>query len=82
MLKMETYTTKDFYLTVLLMTNGFKLIGSEQKDNGVHFHIENKNDVSLRKLIDQFINFEAVVNMGKMLKCTTLLRKELDKYKK
>ena len=78
---MEIYKTKDFYLTVLLMTNGFKLVGSEKRENGVHFHIENTDTTVLRKLVDQFINFEAVVNMGKMVKCTTQVRKELDKYK-
>lgn len=78
---MKIYSTKDFYLTVLLMTNGFRLVGSEKRENGVHFQVENKNDAELRILIDQFVSFEAVVNMGKMLKFTTILRKELDKHK-
>lgn len=81
-MNMKTYTTKDFYLCVLLMANDFNLVGSEKKPNGVHFIIENKDEELLRKLVDQFINFDACVNMGKMVKCTAALRKELDKYKK
>ncbi|KAA9007404.1 hypothetical protein F4V43_02645 [Paenibacillus spiritus] len=78
---MKTYTTKDFYLTVLLMCNDFELIGSEKKKNGVHFNLNNYNDEILRNLIDQFINMEALINMSLMVKNTALLRKELDKYK-
>jgi hypothetical protein len=63
------------------MTNGFKLIDSEKKENGVHFIVENKDEEQLRKLVDQFVNFEAFINMGKMVKCMTQLRKELDKHK-
>lgn len=79
---LKTYTTKDFYLCVLLMTKGFKLLGSEKRENGVHFIVENKNDEQLRFLIDKFLNFEAHVHMGKMIKCMAQLRNELDKHKK
>ncbi|MFI2856767.1 DUF5659 domain-containing protein [Paenibacillus sp. JSM ZJ436] len=78
---MKTYVTKDFYLSVLLMSNGFELVGSEKKKNGVHFHIQYDNSELLRELIDQFINMEAVINMSLMVKNTAQLRRELDKYK-
>jgi len=79
---MKTYTTKDFYLTVLLMCNEFELVNSIKKNNGVHFELKNNNDQLLRQLIDQFINNEAVINMCDMIKFTAVLRKELDKHKK
>lgn len=79
---MKTYTTKDFYLTVLLMCNGFDLVDSAKKKNGVHFELDNIDDQKLRQLIDQFINDEAFINMSEMIKFTAVLRRELDKYKK
>jgi hypothetical protein len=81
MMNLKTYTTKDFYLCVLLMTKGFKLLGSEKRVNGVHFIVENKNEELLQSLVQKFINFEAYAHMGKMVKCMAQLRNELDKHK-
>jgi hypothetical protein len=78
---MKTYTTKDFYLSSLLMSNGFKLINSEKKIEGVYFIFENFNEELLNKLLDDFINCKAMVNMRKFTSSLSRLRKELDKYK-
>jgi hypothetical protein len=79
---MKTYNTKDFYLTALLMCKGFNLTGSHKESNGVHFHIEYENDEKLQEIINQFINYEAYVNLGKLVKIQAILRRELDKYRK
>lgn len=79
---MKTYNTKDFYLAALLMCKGFKLIGSHKESNGVHFHIEYENNEKLQEIINQFVNYEAYVNLGKLVKIQAILRRELDKYRK
>lgn len=79
---MNIYSTKDFYLSSLLVSYDFKLINSEKKQEGVYFNFENKNDELLQKLINDFINCQAMVNMRKFTASLTKLRKELDKYKK
>jgi len=79
---MKTYITKDFYLCVLLMSKGFVLIDSEQKSNGVYFHIENHDDEFLRRLVDGFINKTVEANLNLIVKNTAVLRRELDRYKK
>lgn len=78
---MNTYKTKDFYLSALFMCKGFKLVGSEKHENGVYFEIEYNNEEKLNALISQFVNFEAYVNLGKLIKMQALLRRELDKHR-
>jgi hypothetical protein len=79
---MKMYNTKDFYLTALLMCKGFKLNGSHKENNGVHFHIEYDDNEKLQEIINQFVNYEAYVNLGKLVKIQAILRRELDKYRK
>ena len=79
---MNTYSTKDFYLASLLISYDFKFISSEKKQEGVYFNFENKNEELLKKLINDFVNYQAMVNMRKFTSALTRLRKELDKYKK
>jgi hypothetical protein len=79
---MKQYKTKDFYLAALLMCKGFKLVGSEKQTNAVYFEVEHDNDEKLQKLINDFVNFEAYVNLGKLVKMQALLRRELDKHKR
>lgn len=81
MTNMNTYKTKDFYLSALLMCKGFKLTGSEKRENGVYFEIEYDNEDKLINLVNKFLNFEAYVNLGKLIKVQSLLRRELDKYR-
>lgn len=71
----------DFYFTCLLMCKGFKLVGSENSEEGVWFIIEKKNEELYEKLKKDYEGFDAVVNMSKFVKNTARLRKELDKYK-
>jgi hypothetical protein len=78
---MKTYKTKDFYLAALLMCKGFKLTGSSKEPNAVYFHFNYDNDEKLQAIVNQFINYEAYVNLGKLVKIQALLRRELDKYK-
>lgn len=78
---MKTYKTKDFYLTALFMCKGLKLVGSEKCDHSVFFEVEYDDEENLHILINQFINFEAVVNMQKFKRVQARLRTELDKYK-
>jgi hypothetical protein len=78
---MDTYSTKDFYLASLLMSYDFKFINSEKKPEGVYFIFENKNKELLEKLLNDFINYKAMVNMRKFTTSITKMRKELDKYK-
>lgn len=78
---MKTYKTKDFYLAALLMCKGFRMTGSHKETNAVYFHLEYENDDKLQAIINQFVNFEAYVNLGKLVKIQALLRRELDKYK-
>ena len=78
---MKTYKTKDFYLSALLMCNGFKMIGSEKQERAVFFEFENDNEELLSNLLNDFVNYEAHVNLGKLVKSTSILRRELDKYK-
>jgi hypothetical protein len=79
---MKTYKTKDFYLAALFMCKGFKLIGSNKEPNAVYFHIEYENEEKLQTIVNEFVNYEAYVNLGKLVKIQALLRRELDKYRK
>lgn len=79
---MKTYKTKDFYLAALLICKGFKLTGSHKEPHAVYFHIEHNDESKLQELINQFVNFEAYVNLGKLVKVQGLLRRELDKHRK
>jgi hypothetical protein len=79
---MKTYQTKDFYLTALLMCNGFKLIDSEKQDKAVFFEVEVPDQELLQDLLNDFVNYQAHVNLGKLVKCTAALRRELDKHRK
>ena len=78
---MDIFETKDFYLTALFISYKFKLIGSEKKDGSVYFKIENNKPDLFKKLINDFLNYNAMVNLNKLTKATSLLRRELDKYK-
>jgi hypothetical protein len=78
---MKTYKTKDFYLAALLMCKGFKLTGSNKETNAVYFHISYENEEKLQAIVNQFVNYEAYVNLGKLVKIQALLRRELDKHK-
>lgn len=78
---MNTYSTKDFYLSSLLMSYDFKFINSEKKQEGVYFVFENNDEELLEKLLNDFINYKAMVNMRKFTASLTKLRKELDKHK-
>lgn len=78
---MKTYQTKDFYLAALFMCKGFRLEGSHKEPNAVYFHIAYDNEEKLQQVINQFVNYEAYVNLGKLVKVQALLRRELDKYK-
>jgi len=77
----NTYKTKDFYLTALFLSYGFKLVDSEKKPEGVYFEVEIHDNNLLRKLINDFVNYTATVNLGKLTRSTTILKKELDKHK-
>ena len=78
---METYFTKDLYLCALFMCNGFKLVGSKKEPEGVYFEVEVYDKDLLKKLITQFVNYTATVNLGKLTRSVSRLRRELDKYK-
>lgn len=78
---MKTYKTKDFYLAALFMCKGYKMIGSHKETHAVYFHIEYRDDTRLQTIINDFVNHEAYVNLGKLVKMQSLLRRELDKYK-
>ena len=75
------FETKDFYLTALFISYKFKLVGSEKKGESVYFKIDNNKPELFQKLLHDFLNYNATVNLNKLTKSTSLLRKELDKYK-
>lgn len=77
----ELIVTMDFYFTALLMSKGFKLLGSEKHEKGVVFIVQNLNEELYQKLQSDFSNHNAYVNMSKFVKNTARLRNELDKYK-
>lgn len=78
---MKTYETKDFYLGVLLVTEGFRLDHSYKTKQGVYFVFEVIDDMKLQKTIDDFLNYTATVNMRRFTSSIVRLRKELDSYK-
>ena len=78
MIMTTIYSTKDFYLASLLLSSDFKFVDSEKKQEGVYFNFINSNDELLKKLLNDFINYQA---MRKFTSALTRLRKELDKYK-
>ena len=63
------------------MCNGFRLTGSHKEPHAVYFHIEHNDEGKLNEYINQFVNFEAYVNLGKLTKIQAVLRRELDKYR-
>ena len=79
---MKEYETKDFYLGVLLITEGFRLDHSYKTTEGVYFVFENLDDVKLQKTISDFLNFRATVNMRRFTSAMTRLRKEIDSHKR
>ena len=79
---MNTYKTKDFYLAALFMCKGFKLVGSHKEPNAVYFQFEYQDETKLQQVINEFVNYEAYVNLGKLTKVQALLRRELDKHRK
>lgn len=79
---MKTYKTKDFYLSALFICKGFKMVDSSKEPNAVYFHFEYEDEVKLQQTINDFVNHEAYVNLGKLVKVQSLLRRELDKYRK
>lgn len=78
---MKTYKTKDFYLAALFMCKGFKMTGSNKEPNAVYFHIGYTDENKLNEVVKDFVNHEAYVNLGKLVKVQALLRRELDKYR-
>lgn len=73
------YKTKDFYLACLIMSHGYELTNSSQRDKAVWF--EFKPDDNLQSLVNDFINYNAMTNVRQFTKSMARLRKELDKYK-
>lgn len=79
---MDNFKTRDLYLAALLIShNGFKLIGSEKKTDGVYFEVETKNQKLFQALIEKFNNYTATVNLIKLKKSLSILRRELDKHR-
>lgn len=79
---MKTYKTKDFYLAALLMCKGFRMNGSNKEPHAVYFQFEYSDESKLQEIINEFVNYEAYVNLGKLVKMQALLRRELDKHRK
>ena len=75
------YETKDFYLSVLLLTKKFKFNRSQKQDDGVHFWFEYENPVELAETIQEFINCTAMVNLRTYTKNVAFMRRELDKHR-
>ena len=78
---MNIFETKDFYLAALFVSYKFQLVGSEKKEESVYFKIDNNKPELFQKLINDFLNYKAMVNLNKLTKATSLLRRELDKHK-
>lgn len=78
---MNNYETKDFYLSVLLLTEGFRLDNSYKTQEGVYFVFEVIDDIKLQKTISDFLNYKATVNMRRFTSAMTRLRKEIDSHK-
>lgn len=78
---MKEYETKDFYLGVLLLTEGFRLDRSYKTQEGVYFVFEVLDEKKLQSLISDFLNYKANVNMRRFTASMTHLRKEIDSHK-
>jgi hypothetical protein len=80
---METkiYSTKDFYLSALLLSYDYKMLDSQKKNEGVYFNFYNHDNDLLQKLLSDFVNYSAMVHMRKFTSAMSKLRKELDKYR-
>lgn len=78
---MKNYETKDFYLSVLLLTEGFRLDHSYKTQEGIYFVFEVLDEIKLQKLISDFLNYKATVNMRRFTSAMTRLRKEIDSHK-
>ena len=78
---MKKYETKDFYLGVLLLTEGFRLDHSYKTQEGVYFVFEVLDENKLNNLISNFLNYKATVNMRRFTSAMTRLRKEIDSHK-
>jgi len=78
---MKEYKTKDFYLSALLLSNNFKLVGSERHDSKtIYFIFNNHDDNLLKQLLSDFININAIVNVKKFVIAQNAIRTELNKY--
>lgn len=80
---MKTYKGKDFYLCCMLKSYGFNHVGSEKKSEGVYFIFEYEDEKQelLDNLLDDYINYRAMVNMRKFTKAMAFLREELYRLK-
>lgn len=78
---MKTYETKDFYLGVLLVTEGFRLDHSFKTGQGVYFVFEVLDENKLQNIINNFLNYTATVNMRRFTSAIVKLRKEIDLHK-
>jgi hypothetical protein len=78
---MKTYETKDFYLGVLLLTEGFRLDRSYKTKEGVYFLFEVLDENKLQNIINNFLNYTATVNMRRFTSAIVRLRKEIDLHK-
>ena len=76
------YKTKDFYLSALLLSKGFKMIGSEKKTERTVFFIFEYEDYSdLNDILTDFINMTATVNVKKFVFSLNTIRAELSKHR-
>ena len=78
---MKTYETKDFYLGVLLFTEGFRLDHSYKKPEGVYFVFEILDENKLLSTINEFLNYTATVNMRRFTSAIIRLRREIDSHR-
>lgn len=78
---MKTYETKDFYLGCLLIEAGIRLDHSYKRDEGVYFVFEVLEENKIKKLINDFLNYKATVNIRRFTSAMTRLRKEIDSHK-
>jgi uncharacterized protein (UPF0332 family) len=76
------YKTKDFYLSALLLSEGYKLINSEKhKGNVVYFIFDCDNQEKLQNILSDFINMTATTNVKKFVVSINQIRNELSKHK-
>lgn len=81
---METFRTKDFYLSCTLLSNNIKLIKSEKDSikNTVFFTFDVSNNQDIyNEIIHNFVNQQCFVNVKKFTWAMKVLREELSKWK-